>query len=144
MKRQKHSFAQNFNFIAIMKILFAAIIVCLSLSSCATIFTSQRQSITFSGLQGTKLYEASSNMKIGEIGDDKTTTIRIKKKTGEKNLLAKKDGYKTTPLMLETSFNTTSLWNLLFWPGFIVDFATGQINKYDNTYVEVEMEKVDE
>lgn len=116
-------------------------IVCLFLSSCATIFTSSKQSITFSGMEGTKIYETSSNLKIAEIGKEKTTTVRVKKKLGEKQLLAKKEGYKNTPMILESSFNTTSLWNILFWPGFLVDLGTGQMNKYDNSYIEVEMEK---
>lgn len=111
------------------------------LGSCATIFTSSRQSITFSGIEGTKIYEASTNVKLAEIGSDKTATVSVKKKMSDKQLLAKKEGYKTLPLILESTFNTTSLWNILFWPGFIVDLGTGQMNKWDNTYINVDLEK---
>lgn len=124
-----------------MKNLFLLLtLICLT-SSCATIFTSSRQSITFSGLEGTKIYDASTNIKLAEIGSEKTTTVSIKKKLSDKQLLAKKEGYHTTPLLLESSFNTTALWNILFWPGFIVDLGTGQMNKWDNTYIVVDMDK---
>lgn len=122
-------------------ILFA--LIGFSFSSCATIFTKSRQSITFSGIEGTKIYDASSNVKLAEIGSDKTATVSIKKKMGDKELLAKKDGYKTYPFLLESSFNATTLWNILFWPGFLVDLGTGQMNKWDNTQINIEMEKAD-
>ncbi|MFV0538650.1 MAG: hypothetical protein ACK5M3_14985 [Dysgonomonas sp.] len=123
------------------KCLTMAAVSAILLSSCATIFTPSRQSITFSGLEGTKIFDTSTNIKIAEIGSDKTATVSVKKKMSDKQLIAKKDGYKSSPIILESSFNTTSLWNLLFWPGFIVDLGTGQMNKWDNTYINVELEK---
>lgn len=110
-------------------------------TSCATLFTSSSQPITFSGMEGTKIFDAATNMKLAEIGSGKTATVNIKKKTGDKQFLAKKEGYKNTPLMLESSFNNTALWNILFWPGFIIDYGTGKINKWDNTVINIEMEK---
>lgn len=92
-------------------------------------------------MPGTKIYDASTNVKVGEIGEDQTLTIPVKKKMSDKQFLAKRTGYQTTPIMLESSFNTTALWNLLFWPGFIVDLGTGQMNKWDNTYINIDMEK---
>ena len=82
-------------------------------------------------------------MKLAEIGSDKTATISVKKKMSDKQLLAKKEGYKTLPFILESTFNTTSLWNILFWPGFIVDLGTGQMNKWDNTSINLDLEKDD-
>lgn len=110
-------------------------------SSCATLFSSSTQPITFSGMEGTKIFDAATNIKLAEIGAGKTATVNIKKKTGDKQLIAKKEGYKNTPLMLESSFNNTALWNLLFWPGFIIDYGTGKINKWDNTVINIEMDK---
>ncbi|MFV0419181.1 MAG: hypothetical protein ACK5KT_10685 [Dysgonomonas sp.] len=124
-----------------MKKIILLAIIGFSLSSCATLFTSSRQSITFAGAEGTKIYDAGSNIKLAEIGSDKTATVSVKKNMSDKQLLAKKEGYKTTPLLLESSFNTTSLWNILFWPGFFVDLGTGQMNKWDNTYINIDMEK---
>ncbi len=124
-----------------MKKIILVATVCFLFSSCATLFSSSTQPITFTGMEGTKIFDAATNIKLAEIGSDKTATVNIKKKTGDKQLIAKKDGYKNTPLMLESSFNNTALWNLLFWPGFIIDFATEKINKWDNTVVNIEMDK---
>lgn len=124
-----------------MKKLILFLITGVSLSSCATIFTSSKQSITFSGIEGTRIYDATNNVKLTEIGSDQTATVAIKKKMGDKQLLAKKEGYKTQALLLESTFNTTSLWNILFWPGFLVDLGTGQMNKWDNTLINIELEK---
>lgn len=127
----------------IMKKLVVFASVVFLFSSCATIFTPSKQSITFSGIEGTKIYDASNNVKLAEIGSDKTATISVKKKMSDKQLLAKKEGYKTLPFILESTFNTTSLWNILFWPGFIVDLGTGQMNKWDNTSINLDLEKDD-
>ena len=124
-----------------MKKIILVAAVCFLCSSCATLFSSSTQPITFTGMEGTKIFDAATNMKLAEIGSDKTATVNIKKKTGEKQLIAKKEGYKSTPLMLESSFNNTALWNLLFWPGFIIDYGTGKINKWDNTVINIEMDK---
>ncbi|WP_455665136.1 hypothetical protein [Phocaeicola sp.] len=117
---------------------------CACLSSCSTLFTQTRQPVTFIGENGTKIFDASTNVKLGEIKKDNTITLQIKKKLGDKYLLAKKEGYAPTPLLVESSFNPVSLWNLLFWPGFIIDLGTGKINKYDAVSYEIEMEKVAE
>lgn len=124
-----------------MKKIAFILVVALSLSSCATLFTGSRQNITFSGMEGTKIYDTASNIKIAEIGNNKSVTVPVKKSVKDKQLVAKKDGYQNFPFMLESSFNTTSLWNILFWPGFIVDYGTGQMNNWDNTYINLELEK---
>jgi len=124
-----------------MKKLLLLSIIGLLFSSCATLFTSSKQSIAISGIEGTKIYDATTNVKLGEIGSDKITTISVKKKMGDKQFLAKKEGYNTLPFILESTFNTTSLWNILFWPGFLVDLGTGQMNKWDNTHINLDMEK---
>jgi hypothetical protein len=123
------------------KVILPVLALALMTSSCATLFSGSSQPITFSGLEGTKIYDAATNMKLAEIGAGKTATVNIKKKVGDKQLLAKKDGYKNTPLILESSFNNTALLNIFFWPGFIVDYGTGKMNKWDNQFINIEMEK---
>lgn len=80
-------------------------------------------------------------MKLAEIKDGGSTTVKIKKKLADKTIIAKKEGFKNTPFVVESSFNTKALWNILFWPGFLVDLGTGKINKYDPTIYNIEMEK---
>lgn len=110
-------------------------------SSCATIFTPSRQSITFTGESGIKIYDATRNMKIAEIGKEGAATVRIKKKRNDMSLIAKKEGYKPYPFLLESTFNNASLWNILFWPGFLVDLGTQKMNKWDETMFNIEMEE---
>ena len=83
-------------------------------------------------MNGTKIYEASTKQKIAEIKEDNSVTVQIKKKREDKQLVAKKEGYQTTPF---------GLWNILFWPGFLVDLGTQKMNKWDNTIINIEMEK---
>lgn len=111
------------------------------LTSCMTIFSSSRQSVTFTGENGTKLYDATNNVKLAEIKDGGSATVRIKKKLADKTIIAKKEGFKNTPFIVESSFNAKSLWNILFWPGFLIDLGTGKINKYDPVIYNIEMEK---
>ena len=58
--------------------------------------------------------------------------------------IAKKEGYAKTPVQVDTKFNAVSLWNLLFWPGWVVDLATGKICKYEDDVIEIEMRKKEE
>lgn len=121
------------------KVLFlvASALIC---SSCCTLFSSSKQSVTFTGPEGTKIYDATTNVKLAEIGKDETTTIKIKKKREDKTLIAKKEGYQPTPMVLESTFNNACLWNILFWPGFLIDLGTQKMNKWDNNIINVELE----
>lgn len=125
-----------------MKRISLLMLSCLTLSSCCTIFSSSNQPITFTGPNGTRIYDAATNVKIAEIKTDNTVTAKIKKKREDKNLIAKKEGYQSTPLLLESSFNNACLWNILFWPGFLVDLGTEKMNKWENTIIEIEIEPI--
>lgn len=111
------------------------------LSSCMTIFSSSNQAITFTGENGIKLYDGTNNVKLGEIKEGNSTTVKIKKKTSDKTIIAKKEGCANTPFIVESSFNARSLWNILFWPGFLIDLGTGKINKYDPIIYNIDMDK---
>lgn len=110
------------------------------MSSCCTVFTASKQNVTFMAPNGTKIYDAETNIKIAEVEKENMVTTKIKKKVSDKQLIARKDGYSPTPFMLETAFNPSSLWNILFWPGFLVDLGTGKMFKWDNTIINLELE----
>lgn len=93
-------------------------------SSCCTVFTASKQNVTFRAPNGTKIYDVETNVKIAEVEKDNMVTTKIKKKISDKQLVARKEGYTPTPFVLETEFNVSSLWNFLFWPGFLVDLGT--------------------
>ena len=122
-----------------MKKILLFVLPVMLLSSCCTLFTPSKQAITFNGENGIKIYD--DGMKIAEIKDNNTTSVRIKKELSSKYLIAKKEGYRPTPLKLDTKFDSVAVINILFWPGFVVDAATGQMCKWDTTNIDIEMEK---
>ena len=106
-----------------------------------SIFSTSKQTITFTGEEGIKLYDGTNNVKLAEIKEDGSATVQLKKSLSDKMIIAKKEGRKSTPFVVESSFNAKSLWNILFWPGFLIDLGTGKINKYDPVIYNVEMEE---
>jgi len=108
-------------------------------SSCASIFTPAKQSITFVGEEGTKIYD--NGQKIGTIGETGETSIRIRKKLSSKELVAKKDGFKPTTVTLESRFNPISCINLLNVLAWGIDLGTQKACKWENTHIEIEMEE---
>ncbi len=58
------------------------------------------------------------------------------------NIQYKAEGYETKTFQIPTSFNSTSLLNLLgLGSGFIVDIVTGAIHEFDQTEFNLELEK---
>ena len=129
-----------FNYICfIMKKVVLMLICALCLSSCGTLFTPTKQPITFIGMPETKIYD--NYKKIGEITEDGIATIKVRKELSDKTLIAKKEGYKNTPIVLETVFNPVSLINLTNVLAWVIDLGTGKCCKWDTDVVEIEMEK---
>lgn len=127
-----------------MKNLFLLVFVVLSTSSCMTLFTKTNQSVTLMGAEGITIYDAQNNVKIGKIEDEGSVTLDIKKNLFDKTLIAKKEGYQNTPIILPSVFNPKALWNILFWPGFLIDLGTGKINKYEPAIYQIEMGRQEE
>lgn len=117
--------------------LIPGLLVLMSMSSCSTVFTGTKQSITFTGEPGVRIYK--NNNKIAEIDNGGTTTVKIHKSLSSTNLIAKKEGYRNTPLILSSVFNPISAINLFNPIGWIVDLGTGAACKYDDTVITVEM-----
>ena len=111
----------------------------LCLSSCGTLFTPSKQPITFMGMPETRIYD--NGKKLGEIAESGTTTIKVRKKLSDKTLIAKKDGYKNTPVTLDATFNPVSIINLTNILAWAIDLGTGKCCKWDADVVEIEMEK---
>lgn len=69
-----------------MKKILLLLSVCISFSSCCTLFSSSKQDITFTGMNGTKIYEASTKQKIAEIKEDNS----VKKEKGRQTTSSQK------------------------------------------------------
>ena len=111
----------------------------LCLSSCGTLLTPSKQPITFMGMPETRIYD--NGKKLGEIAESGTTTIKVRKELSNKTLIAKKDGYKNTPVTLDATFNPVSIINLTNILAWAIDLSTGKCCKWDTDVVEIEMEK---
>lgn len=122
------------------KSFFVTLLPGLLLSSCCTVFTGSKQNVTFLAPDGTRIFDAGTNVKIAEVKQENTVTVPIRKSRENKQLIARKDGFQPVTFELETGFNTSTLWNFLFWPGFLVDLGTAQMFKWENTLVNIEME----
>ena len=122
-----------------MKKVLLMLICVLCLSSCGTLFTPSKQPITFTGMPETRIYD--NGKKLGEISEGGTTTIKVRKELSDKILIAKKDGYKNTPITLDATFNPVSIINFTNILAWAIDLGTGKCCKWDTDVVEIEMEK---
>lgn len=50
---------------------------------------------------------------------------------GGKSVTVRKRGYQDQTMMVNSKFQPISLVNILFWPGFLIDAATGNLVKID-------------
>ena len=106
-------------------------------SSCATIFTGSRQSVTIdSDVPDTRV-------EVGGMYQGTTpTSVRLKKGFTGETVVLKKEGYENKVIQPPTDFNPVSvlnLFNILFWA---IDVATGAMMKYTPDYIEVKMEPI--
>ncbi len=77
--------------------LLVFIFVCL-MTSCATVFTRSKQPITFSGIEGIKIYDTATNIKIAEIGSDQTVTVSFQKEAIRQTSCCKKGRLQALPI----------------------------------------------
>ena len=114
--------------------IFIAIPVLL-LSGCATIFTGSSDNVTFKSVpEGAKVEINGATVGRTPI------TIPLKRSLSAPQVQLKLDGYDTKYIMVQNSFNTIAILDVLFWPGFIVDAATGSLMKYDVVNYEAELD----
>jgi hypothetical protein len=96
------------------------------LSGCATIFTGSNDNITFKSVPEGAKVEINGNS-VGRT----PVTVPVKRALTPPQVMLKLDGYDQRSILLQNGFNGISILNIFFWPGFIVDAATGTLMKYD-------------
>lgn len=50
---------------------------------------------------------------------------------GGKSITVKKKGFQPKTMVVNAKFQPVSLFNILFWPGFLIDAVTGDLVKID-------------
>lgn len=123
-----------------MKELCITLVSCLLLSSCCTLFSSRKQATSFHAPNGTKIYDANTNVKVAEVKKDQTAIVRLPKRREERVLVAQLPGFLPTTFALQPTFNNATLWNILFFPGFLIDFASQKMYKWEETNIFIELE----
>ncbi|AIL65252.1 hypothetical protein NOVO_04350 [Rickettsiales bacterium Ac37b] len=109
---------------------------CLILSSCATIFSGTTQKINIVAIDAKTqqpLQDVSCHITDGTgsylpiYGNP--GTVVITRTSSAITPRCTKDGYTQKSFGVGNSFNGTTIVNVLFWPGFLVDAATGAMHK---------------
>jgi hypothetical protein len=121
----------------------------LLLSSCATVFHGSNQSVTFTAVdEETKqdLNHVSCNVtdSSGTIYHIKSNpdAVMIPKGNAPLQIKCDKNGYENYTGSINDSFDSLALLDILFWPTFFVDIATGAIKKYPGHYA-ISMDPID-
>ncbi len=67
--------------------------------------------------------------------------VTVSKAQGAVQVTCQKAGYRQLNIGVGESFNATTVVNVLFWPGFLVDAVTGAYKKLPSHYI-VSMQKI--
>ena len=109
----------------------------LVLSGCATLFSGTDEEITFNSeppgatviVDGIAVGTTPTTVEVDRPGlEDMDVTVQI-------------EGYDSRTFELDKEFNTTSILNVFFWPGFVIDALTGALFKYDKSTYRVDFEE---
>ena len=117
-----------------MKKILLLVSICISCSSCCTLFSSSKQDITFTGMNGTKIYEASTKQKIAEIKEYNKVNKRrsVQKEKRRQTVIGQKGRIPNHSLCLGIYFQQCLpveyfiLARLLSRPGHAKDEQMGQ------------------
>jgi hypothetical protein len=114
-------------------ILLASILL---ITGCATLFTGTSDDIYInSNPQGAEIFI--DGLKVGKT----PATVTVKRPGfSDKEVVLKLDGYERRIFILKKSFNAVAILNLGSLVGWIIDFATGSIFKYDPKSYEIDLE----
>lgn len=102
------------------------------MTSCATIFTGTKDTISFdSNVPKTKVM----------INGMERCQTKVKRILGTETVTFVSNGYQAKTIELDSKFNGVSVINLFNILGWGIDLGTGAVNKYDQKFYNVELEK---
>ena len=114
---------------------YSFIVLAFVFSGCATVFKGTSEIIHVqSNPAGATVYVNGLNM--GTTASPQT----LKKGFDSQTITLKKEGYVEQNLVVQRSFDPICFLNILFWPGFIVDAASGAMMKANQVTYVAEME----
>jgi hypothetical protein len=98
-------------------------------AGCATIFTSSTEHVTVNS------DPSGANFQYGPFNGTTPAQIEVPKKALASFATFSKPGYQTTTVPVVTGIQGATWWDILFWPGFIIDFVTGNANKLETPVI---------
>ena len=116
-----------------MKILLALSVSLLS--GCGTLFSGTTDNVAFGSTP------PGAKIEINGVSVGRTpTVVNLHRQMSSPQIMVKLDGYETKSLSVQNSFNMTTLWDIFFFPTFIVDLATGSLMKFDPLNYNIELD----
>lgn len=106
------------------------------LSGCATLFSGTDDEIRFqSEPSGAQV------MIDGIVVGTTPTTVSVDRPgLNDTDVTVQLEGYEPRTFELKKEFNTTSILNIFFWPGFVIDAVTGALFTHDKKSYTVDLE----
>ena len=112
------------------------------LPGCATIFSSSTQVIQIKAVdhQTNELIDGCTCIVTDGSGGSYVVNSNpgpatVHRSQGAVQVTCRKEGYRQINTSVGDNFNATTVINVLFWPGFLVDAATGAYKKYPSHYL---------
>lgn len=116
------------------KILLLSLSV-ITFTSCATLFTGTKQTVTI------KTFPEGAKVEVDGLDRGITpVAVRLKKGFSGQTVTLKKEGYEFKMFQPETTFNPVSVLNFIGIIGWGVDAATGAMMKYDPKVYEITLD----
>lgn len=123
----------------------AAIALTVSLAGCATIMTGSSQQVNVQAIDANTHQVLPGAVCTVVDGEGNTLpvpsnpgTVLVNKGKGTLQVRCTRPGYRQSQIGVGQSFNAWTIVNVLFWPGLIVDAASGAMQKYPS-YITVLM-----
>lgn len=114
-----------------------AIALTVSIAGCATIMTGSSQQVNVQAIDANThqvLTGAMCTLVDGEGNNlpvpSNPGSVLVNKGKGTLNVRCSRPGYRQSQIGVGQSFNAWTIVNVLFWPGLIVDAASGAMQKY--------------
>ncbi len=125
-----------------MKTIYSICLLAL-LTSCASVFSGGRQTVTVStpGVDNASCSLTDGKGRVWYIEETPGTAL-VKKGDGPISVICSKTGYEKGSGLLTESLAPSSYGNLLLLPGYFIDGMTGSIQKYESS-IEIEMEEAE-
>lgn len=120
------------------------VVVLLSTTSCATLFTKSSKELTFKGIPGTTIIDVDKNTPIAQVTQNGFANAKVRKKLKPKKLRAQNDGFESKDFQLDTKIQGAFWGNIIFGgiPGMAIDAATGKMMTWKDKVIDVTLKPI--